>query len=212
RCGRPYDAKTEREPMIQCLSCEDWFHESCCMLRTRPDDETSPEPEPEPGTAASEAEVERAGIAETDDAASEASSSGLPPPLITASEYESFVCRTCVSRIPALKLIVGTLGAIAVVRDSPEASWRKLGVPDDDAAAVSNPAKRAAGEEEGEKVIKRARADSSGASSSTTTTATICRAPQTELDVDDPALCSGDVFLTDGFRERWCRCDSVRSF
>lgn len=31
RCGRPYDAKTEREPMIQCLACEVCCHWELCM-------------------------------------------------------------------------------------------------------------------------------------------------------------------------------------
>ncbi|KAL1677887.1 hypothetical protein EV122DRAFT_213153 [Schizophyllum commune] len=52
RCHRTYDAATEREAMIQCLACEDWFHESCCNLRERPPPRGStPPPEtvaPEP--------------------------------------------------------------------------------------------------------------------------------------------------------------------
>ncbi|KAL1758381.1 hypothetical protein FB107DRAFT_207122 [Schizophyllum commune] len=47
RCHRTYDAATEREAMIQCLACEDWFHESCCNLRERPPPRGStPPPEP----------------------------------------------------------------------------------------------------------------------------------------------------------------------
>ncbi|THH18346.1 hypothetical protein EUX98_g8977 [Antrodiella citrinella] len=79
RCLRPYDASTERETMIQCLACEDWYHESCLNLRERP---CSREPTPVSAPAAESAPVE-------DDAASEASSSGLPPPLIPGSSYES---------------------------------------------------------------------------------------------------------------------------
>ncbi|KAL1711101.1 hypothetical protein EV121DRAFT_191240 [Schizophyllum commune] len=44
RCHRTYDAATEREAMIQCLACEDWFHESCCNLRERPPPRASTPP------------------------------------------------------------------------------------------------------------------------------------------------------------------------
>ncbi|KAJ7868845.1 hypothetical protein B0H13DRAFT_2670177 [Mycena leptocephala] len=71
----------------------DWFHESCCMLRTRPDPRP-PTPEPDHDLALTEAAVapptsaeavaavegqgETAADVDADDAASDASSSGLP--------------------------------------------------------------------------------------------------------------------------------------
>ncbi|KAF7377599.1 UBR-type domain-containing protein [Mycena sanguinolenta] len=227
RCDRPYDAKTERETMIQCLSCEDWFHESCCMLRTRPEPRV-PTPEPdhhdEPPSTEATSEEEAAGGG--DDAASNASSSGLPPPLITPEDYDAFVCRACVLTIPTLRRLVGTPGAITVVRADPNAPWTRLGdeplpdapvvVADSEEASVSAGEKRPATAQDtpaAEPAAKRARTESSGSTSTKP-----CLAPpieplaqvaytSTELDWD-VALCTGDVFLTENFRERWCRCDS----
>ncbi|KAJ7472351.1 hypothetical protein B0H11DRAFT_1352201 [Mycena galericulata] len=219
RCGRPYDAKTERETMIQCLSCEDWFHESCCMLRTRP--ELRP-PTPEPPEVPPEVDGDRDGV---DDAASDASSSGLPPPLISAADYDAFVCRACVATIPTLRRFVGTPGAITVVRADAASPWTRLGdaplaeedapvvIADGDALSTSTGAKRAPSPPADEPAAKRARTESTSA-----ITARPCLAPPPEpraraayadAELDwDTALCTGDVFLTDNFRERWCRCVS----
>ncbi|KAJ6551345.1 hypothetical protein B0H19DRAFT_995879 [Mycena capillaripes] len=239
RCGRPYDAKTERETMIQCLSCEDWFHESCCMLRTRPEprpptpepDHALPEPQAEeaaksnpnqpPADAAGEAEAETA----ADDGASDASSSGLPPPLITSEDYDAFVCRACVRAIPTLRRVVGTPGALTVVRADVASPWTRLGdeaagedvpvvIADADAASIG--VKRPSSPPvEGEPAAKRARTESS--SESTSAKPKACLAPPAEplvqgafasAELDwDVALCTGDVFLTENFRARWCRCD-----
>ncbi|KAF8201219.1 hypothetical protein K438DRAFT_1821619 [Mycena galopus ATCC 62051] len=230
RCGRPYDVKTERETMIQCLSCEDWFHESCCMLRTRPEPRPlTPEPdhrEPPPTETAPEEEGATGENATAgDDGASEASSSGLPPPLITSEDYDAFVCRACVMAIPTLRRIVGTPGAITVVRADVGSPWARLGdesspeevdapvVIADSESSASAGAKRAALPTE-EPAAKRARTESSGS-----TSAKPCLAPPIEplaqgayttpAELDwDTALCTGDVFLTENFRARWCRCDS----
>ena len=141
RCGRPYDAKSERETMIQCLACEvrlckfkpdcypqtfqDWLHESCLNLRTRPPSRF-PSPElPE--------EVNFVAEMEQDDASrSDISSSGLPPPLITAEDYDSLVCRSCVSQIPILQAWAGTPGVAMVVREGPNSSWEIIGALKDD--------------------------------------------------------------------------------
>lgn len=34
--GKSYDPQTEEETMYQCLVCEEWYHESCTSLGTRP--------------------------------------------------------------------------------------------------------------------------------------------------------------------------------
>ncbi|KAJ6504117.1 hypothetical protein C8R47DRAFT_1038371 [Mycena vitilis] len=234
RCGRPYDAKTERETMIQCLSCEDWFHESCCKLRTRPEPRP-PTPEPdhhEPEPDAPEADQPQAPALEIegetavdDDAASNASSSGLPPPLVTSDDYDAFVCRACVKEIPTLRRLVGTPGAITVVRVDVDSPWTRLGdAPAGENAPVAiadvtstDPSggigtKRASSPSPptGEPAPKRARTDSASIFKT-------CLAPPVEpraqeaytsaqLD-EDAALCTGDVFLTENFREQWCRCD-----
>ncbi|KAN0132006.1 hypothetical protein V8E53_010286 [Lactarius tabidus] len=131
RCGRPYDAKSERETMIQCLACEDWYHESCLNLRTRP---PSRLPSQEPLNGGDEAaEVEQ------DDSRSEASSSGLPLPLITAEDYDAMVCRSCVSKIPVLQAWAGTPGISMVVRDDPVSSWNVIGALQEDDPVVDDP-------------------------------------------------------------------------
>ncbi|KAI0266378.1 hypothetical protein BC834DRAFT_823692 [Gloeopeniophorella convolvens] len=124
RCGRPYDANVEQETMIQCLACEDWYHESCLNLRARP---PSRLPTPEPP-------MQGEGHAESsaDDALSDASSSGLPRPLITADDYDALVCRSCVSKIPILQGWAGTPGIAMVVRDDPSSPWRVIGTLEDE--------------------------------------------------------------------------------
>ncbi|KAJ7054120.1 hypothetical protein C8F01DRAFT_1163977, partial [Mycena amicta] len=188
RCGRPYDAKIERETMLQCLSCEDWFHESCCFLRQRPETAVEAEPPAEE---------------EADDAASEASSSGLPPPLISASEYDAFVCRACVRTIPTLQRIVGTPGVMTVTRKDVHSPWAPLGgAPAEEPHSTGD--KRPPSPTEAEPAAKRATRP--------------CLAPAAVASVQaayaddivdwDAALCTGDAFLTEDFRTKWCRCDS----
>lgn len=63
---------------------------------------------------------------EDDDAHSDASSSGLPPPLITASDYDALICSSCVRKIPILQRWAGTPGVLMVVRDDPSLPWKIL--------------------------------------------------------------------------------------
>ncbi|KAH6904273.1 hypothetical protein BKA70DRAFT_1373615 [Coprinopsis sp. MPI-PUGE-AT-0042] len=241
RCHRTYDAQKEREAMIQCLACEDWFHESCCNLRERP---SSRAPTPSPGahrerSATAPASTHASGDGpgenhEDDDADSEASFSGLPPPLVRASDYDSFVCGHCVRKIPILMKYAGTPGAIMVVRDSPSSEWRRIGdctsgneehkeakvdIDADDVAAGSSVGlKRKLDEElnsEDAREQKRPRKPSESANSAIPP----CLAPipnpiaaqifQQQHD-DGHGHGAGDLFLTDGFRERWCRCEDCR--
>jgi E3 ubiquitin-protein ligase UBR7 len=213
------------------------------MLRTRPDPR-APTPEPDhdlalteaavapPTSAEAVAAVEGQGEsaeADADDAASDASSSGLPPPLITSDDYDAFVCRACVMAIPTLRRLVGTPGAITVVRADPGAPWTRLGnessqedAPvaiadasgDASESSTSAGTKRALPTADAEPAAKRARTESGSSSMKP------CLAPPVEplaqaayatAELDwDAALCTGDVFLTEKFRERWCRCDEAR--
>jgi E3 ubiquitin-protein ligase UBR7 len=66
-------------------------------------------------------------VDQADDSHSDASSSGLPPPLITAEDYDALVCRSCVSQIPVLQVWAGTPGVTMVVRQDPDSSWRIIG-------------------------------------------------------------------------------------
>ncbi|PBK71494.1 hypothetical protein ARMSODRAFT_934247 [Armillaria solidipes] len=204
RCGRPYDPNTERETMIQCLACEDWFHESCCNLRERPDtevplsiNETEPQADSRPRND------------DIDDGASDASSSDLPPPLIRASDYDSFVCASCVRKIPTLIRYAGTNGCLVVIRDDVSAPWKVIKPTEDETAEVdvSIGSKRTLSPSAEEPEAKRTRTEASNSKSP-------CLAPpinpvaQRILIASDPGLGTGDVFLTEDFRGRWCRCAS----
>ncbi|KAH9950773.1 hypothetical protein B0H21DRAFT_721604 [Amylocystis lapponica] len=222
RCGRPYDAQQERETMIQCLACEDWFHESCLDLRARP---TSRPPSPEPAEA-------------DDDAASEASSSGLPPPRIRAEDYDCLICSACVRAIPTLRRYAGTSGVLVVVRDGTEQdSWSVIGrddVTETSAVEVQSSAEAEPGTtpDTGEKRTRSPTAEDAPHAKRARVSLeppvfAPCLAPtpnaiaqkiyaRSELSISDPnagacepvSLGKGDVFLTEGWRERWCRCDN----
>ncbi|CAL1710926.1 unnamed protein product [Somion occarium] len=226
RCGRPYDPQVEKETMIQCLACEDWFHESCLNLRDRP---SSREPTPAPTDHADQNASE-----EHDDARSDASSYGLPPPLITASMYESLVCGACVRDIAILKRWAGTPGILMVVRDGTNDKWKVIGQDSESAETLDVNG----GHNELPPVVvgqKRGRSGSVGddpktkrprevAESSSTLAeprqGPPCLAPcpssyvqrifssaQSPVAVHESSeLGSGDIFLTQGFRERWCQC------
>ena len=162
---------------------------------------------------------------DADDGASEASSSGLPPPLVTAEKYEALVCRSCVLKLPLLWKYAGTSDALAVVRKSGEEPWTVIGMASDaDADAeidVEAGEKRSrATSEDGEPASKRVRLDGDnahdGASSSSVSP---CLAPKQSEEIqsllrrveeEDYEHFAGDLFLTDDFRERWCKCSLVR--
>ncbi|KAF9451597.1 hypothetical protein P691DRAFT_699086 [Macrolepiota fuliginosa MF-IS2] len=218
RCGRPYDAKTERETMIQCLVCEDWFHESCCNLQERPGTR-EPSPAPVPAPAPPDA------ILEEDDVASEASSSGLPPPLISGNDYESFVCAACAFDHKIFQQWAGTPGAIIVVRDGVNAPWRlEQGLPHDGITplevdvSLTTPmtgAKRPLSPSDHSPESKRIRTSYG----TPELMRTACLAPPSNSAASQifaggiraaldqaTSLGTGDIFFKEGFRNRWCRC------
>ncbi|EED82258.1 predicted protein [Postia placenta Mad-698-R] len=224
RCGRAYDAARERETMIQCLTCEDWFHESCLSLRERPLSRAST---PEAGVPAQE----------VDDAASEASSNDLPPPLIRADNYDALICAACVRSIPVVRRYAGTPGALMVVRDVPGGAWSVIGREAESGANVEVETvearkgldtgvgeKRARSPTKGESDApnaKRARVSPEASSSPACLAPPVNSLAQQIFDkslskMDGAATSSGeedvcgegDVFLTEGFRDRWCQCSS----
>ena len=237
RCGKPYDAKTEREAMIQCLACEvrssrlytpshksyelrsqDWFHESCCNLRNRPSSR-----EVSPVDLSKKAVQTETG--DEDDAVSDTSSSGLPPPLISGDDYEAFVCGSCVSKNPTLTRWAGSPGVTMIVRDNPTDPWRCLSdnvaVSDEplDFNSIAGPSitgmKRPLSPSMTDMPgAKRARGIITWSASTGP-----CLAPPPNVtagkiftNYKGPFASvngTGDIFFSEGFRTRWCRCSSV---
>lgn len=220
---------------------QDWFHESCLNLRERP---SSREPSQEPPEAKQ--------VEDGDDAVSNVSgsSSGLPPPLIRASSYESFICCACVLKINALKKIAGTRGVMMVVRDTPQDAWKIIGEDTDESEAdivqIADEGDDESGNSAGEKrknVLVTGDKDSDAPPAKrprpTPEPSALelgfpqpspCLAPSPNplaqrvlSHIEDAATSSadnlnsggphgaGDVFLTEGFRGRWCRCHMVSS-
>ncbi|KAF4610255.1 hypothetical protein D9613_010658 [Agrocybe pediades] len=221
RCHRTYDPNKEREAMIQCLACEDWFHESCCNLRERPPSrEPSPAMLPEADSA-----QQSTGVDTVDDGTSDASSTGLPPPLISGDDYESFVCCDCVSRNPTLTRWAGTSGVMMIVRDNVSDPWRRLNgsvkatlevieIEDSQSASllgVKRPPSPSVLEGPEAKRLK-------GSSLTENPSDSLCLAPPQEplaqkilssLNIDpESSLGTGDIFLAPGFMDRWCHCGS----
>jgi len=200
---------------------QDWFHESCCNLRERPASrEASPEALQENLSVG-----QSSGNDIIDDGASDSSSTGLCPPLISGEDYESFICGDCVSRNLTLRRWAGTSGVMMIVRDSPSEPWRRLNgsvkaTPefieiDDSQPASSLGVKRPLSPSalEGPE-IKRSKGSSTETSSHSS-----CLAPPKEpiaqkilssINIDgESSLGTGDIFLTPGFMDRWCHCYSV---
>ena len=212
----------DRDTSTKVQNLQDWFHESCCNLRERPKSrENTPAAALEPSELSN---TQLTDIQDVDDAVSEASSSGLPPPLISGDEYESFVCGACVSGNPTLRRWAGSYGLMMVVRDTVTDSWRILNGDSTDSrkliqvengyAASSSGAKRPLSPSALEPDAKRAK------SLSSTSQSKPCLAPSQDhlarkifddfgLSDSGSSLGAGDVFCTLNFRERWCHCDSV---
>ena len=129
-------------------------------------------------------------------------------------------------RNPTLKRWAGTYGTIMVVRDGPAEPWRRLegdweeveteDVQIDGSTSIKAGMKRpATATDVGLPDAKRPKSSSNPDNSSSTT----CLAPPqgsiagkvlAELEAaGNSVLGTGDVFLTEGFRARWCRCMAV---
>ncbi|THU85132.1 hypothetical protein K435DRAFT_783431 [Dendrothele bispora CBS 962.96] len=209
RCHRTYDANKEKETMIQCLACEDWFHESCCNLRERP---SSRQPSPE----RKDDETKE----DNDDDALSTTSSGLPPPLIGPSDYDTFICGECVAKNTILMRWAGTPGCLMVIRDTVSSTWRVLRSNDEDeaetievVAGVKRPSLLSSSDEIGSKRLRL---------SPSASVPNQCFAPPLNLTAQnilrdgnpvmesDSTLGTGDIFLTEGFRNRWCHCQTCQ--
>lgn len=153
------------------------------------------------------------------DAASDASTD-LPPPLIGSDDYDAFVCNECVSNIPILQKYAGTLGFLIVVRDEPTSPWKVLPEdPDEQTVDVTEPSTSSSGSKRPlspTAVVHSTAAKKARLSPTPTIPSVRCLAPgpssavQKYLTSSPPlSLGAGDLFLTEGFRDRWCRCSDV---
>lgn len=143
------------------------------------------------------------------------------------------MCNACARKVDTLRRYAGTPGVLMVVRDSPQLPWKiigrtesqsevvDIGVREGSAVSVSAGVKRARSESTGEAHnAKRPRADDEPekadapasppclAPQSNPTAQRILSALERPTNTAD-TLGAGDVFLTDGWRERWCRCNAV---
>ncbi|KAK4687225.1 E3 ubiquitin-protein ligase UBR7, partial [Tremellales sp. Uapishka_1] len=144
RCGRDYDPETEEEAMLNCMACEDWFHESCLNLRPRalPQTElTSSEPNTHSAGAVEEEEAEEAAV------------------LIPSDSYDGLICSSCVASNTFLKSKAGSVGYM-LIEPAPSSSFRVVGKAGQAEAGVEreNGMKRSLDEGE-EGVAKRAKLD-----------------------------------------------------
>ena len=192
-------------------------------MRERP---PTREPTPEPAAHDAQSNLDE------DDAASEASSSGLPPPLLPGTSYDALVCSDCVQKIPILRRYAGTPGVLMVVRDTPTSPWKVVGkdvsestkdsenvdVTEIRDSSVTAGQKRPRSGSEGADIqVKRPREDSDGLGSTKLSSPCIAPPPNpvahdiiNSMGAPQPSqLGAGDIFLTDGWRDRWCRCPEV---
>lgn len=193
---------------------KDWYHESCLNLRDR-DKTASRAPSIAPDTT---------GQDPTDDLDEDEDED---PSLLPGDTYDALICGPCALSIPTVRRWAGTTGIFAVVRDSSDDEYHVVGEspPDDEVDLDMESSLEVGGkrplptlDHADEHPSKRARASSSSSSAITAA----CLAPPVNatmqnvydaLERKDPVdtlLGAGDVFLTEGWRERWCKCDNVR--
>ncbi|KAF8309694.1 uncharacterized protein EI90DRAFT_3052621 [Cantharellus anzutake] len=251
RCGKPYDPTAETETMLQCLVCEDWYHESCLNLRK------TEAPSLESKQDANVSTAPMTDLAEDSDSEGELEEEDDPNLLIAPSSYESLVCSACVLDSPFLSLYAGTLGVRMIIRGEHDNSWIVIGGADIDSQlgdqarpdigdytalqvepsggsqaphlakrALSPDIERNGGE------AKRQRRGASPPSESKNSpgglkpvgSVSCSRPPENSLaqatihcrktrkpltgssspSIEDLGDC--DIFLSEGFRLRWCRC------
>lgn len=144
------------------------------------------------------------------------------PSLLPGETYDTLICGHCALSIPTVRRWAGTPGVIAVVRDSQEGEWHVTSeTSSDDETQPDVTESSSAGVKrslhdplENEQPTKRARTTPSDA-------ALACLAPpinaamsQVYISLEnattpEASFGAGDVFLTEGWRDRWCKCDEV---
>lgn len=255
RCerGKSYDPEKEEETMFQCLSCEDWIHESCTSLR------------PDGFSCSNETESK---------SASRSLSDG---PLLDHDAFDLFICHECVQK-PSNSILRPYLGAKGWIICLPEvpnqilpkevdgiaaisviakgegwtSSWWVYGLPNGTTLAQEKEVPKAMGQKvtsglafgegetkrkaedepsrQNENSGKKARKDLNGLSvlddfadadnelnegedsplipvnASDLSNVDICTQPEMPLFIQQETVARLDIFLTESFRERICRC------
>ncbi|KAJ9107280.1 hypothetical protein QFC21_000727 [Naganishia friedmannii] len=234
RCerGKTYDPLTEAESMVECLGCEDWFHESCLNLQD-PNNPTPPQ--------------------ETISSASSTSSNENESPLLPSSAYSHLICSSCTLSNPLLSRYAGTEGWMMII-PSPQAhertvewkdKWQVIGREEKSTGVLENPDEaRQTGEKRKDTEVsddtptaKRTKLDLSDTTIATSATPTtslattsVCKAPtpnptaqeiiaalrsSTSKTADSGSSSSSssvgsrpiaDLFLQEGAREAICSC------
>lgn len=151
--------------------------------------------------------------------------------------YDVLVCSACVAKIDTLRRYAGTPGVLMVARDTPQDGWKLIGRPEDqsqhvDIGANFRPVDNATtGDKrppspsaEDTQQAKRLRTaiDEARTSPLLSSRPQPCLAPEPNPKAQDilsaarseaprgfvELLGAGDIFLTHGWRDRWCRCSS----
>ncbi|KAL7416294.1 hypothetical protein BDY24DRAFT_412497 [Mrakia frigida] len=141
-CDADYDPQEEAENMVQCISCEDWFHESHLNLIPPPPPTSSTStstsssavpPPSDPLIASSSnptASIEPPSLPQPAPIIEEDEPTG-PTPLLTEDDYTNILCERCVLAHPVLVDHLGSNGFMTVVRSSSEeeeeSAWEVLG-------------------------------------------------------------------------------------
>ncbi|KAG8930143.1 hypothetical protein FRC02_004582 [Tulasnella sp. 418] len=248
RCGRDYDPTTETETMIQCLACEDWWHESCLHLKGRlvpksakssPTKPRASSPPTAPTEPSSEAEIDGIYDEEMDDDDDEEDATLS---LIPSSTYDALICGKCVSEIPVLHRWAGTPGARMIIKRRTSlphvtpgkvdfGGWTVWGekIETKDEGDIFDVKKRSSSPpsvDASEPPSKKMRTEAGPSVAKVSS----CKAPpqdetaqivlrgvdkrlegspslySSETSSEDEIIGEGDIFLSEGWRDRWCRC------